>query len=195
MWNQENIIQLPQQGAKDSYLKEEILAVIIRQCLRRLNNLVQIRVHEFINQINILETIPMSRHHDVLQSNHILVVKVAKKLEFTQSPQRINPVLKGILNFLYGNLLIALFIHRRAHNPVSTATDRLDWHVFWINLKQGLPHGEIMLPFSPDSVWRINRSSHFLQIKLIVSTNHHNSENSSVHYWVVSAQNHKHTVV
>lgn len=130
MRSQENIMELYQQWAKGSYLKEEILAVIVRQCLRRLNNLVQICVHEFINQIDILETIPMNRHHNILQSNDILMVKVAKKLEFTQSSQSINPVLKGILYFFYGNLLVGVFIHRRAHDPVCTATNRLDWHVF-----------------------------------------------------------------
>jgi len=149
----------------NSYLKEEILAVIIRKCLGRLNNLMQISVHEFVNEINILKIIPMIRHHDVFQSNNILMVKMSKKFQFTQSSKRINAIFKRILYLLYCNFLICFPIDRRTNNPISSSTNRLNRHIFGVNFKQGLPHGKIMLSFNSYPVRRLNRSRHSLQIK------------------------------
>lgn len=150
----------------NSYLKEEILAVIIRKCLGRLNNLMQIGVHEFINKINILKIIPMIRHHDVFQSNNILMVKMSKKFQFTQSSKCINAILKSVLYFLNCNFLIGFPIDRRTNNPISSSTNGLNRHIFGVNLKEGLPHGKIMLSFNSYPVRRLNRSRHSLQIKL-----------------------------
>ena len=92
------------------------------------------------------------------------MVQVPKKFQFTQSSQCINTIFKGILYLLDGNLFIGLSIHGRAHNSICSSAYRLDGDVFCVNLKQGLPHGIIMLSFSSDPVWRLNRSRHSLQI-------------------------------
>jgi hypothetical protein len=42
----------------DAYLKKEILAVLVGNRLRRHDYLIQIRVHEFGDQIHILEAPP-----------------------------------------------------------------------------------------------------------------------------------------
>lgn len=146
------------------HLEEKVLAVIICESLRRLNNLMQIGIHEFINQIDILEVSPMTRHHYVFQCDHIFMLKMPKKLQFSQSSQSVNTVLKCIVYLFYCNFLIGFPVHRRAHNTICPSTNRFDGHIFCINLKQGLPHGIIMFPWGPDPIRRLHWSCHFLQI-------------------------------
>lgn len=135
--------------------------MVIRKCLRGLDNLMQICIHKFINHVDIVETPPVDGHHDIFQSNHVFMSKMSEELQFSQSSQCINAVVECIMYLLNCNLLIGFPVNRRAHNTVGPSTNRLDWHIFGVNLKQSLPHGIVMLPWRLNSIWRLNWSCHF----------------------------------
>lgn len=139
--------------------------MIVRKWLGGLNNLVQIRIHELIHQVDILEALPLNWHHHILQSNHIFMPKMLQQLQFPQRPQRINSVLKRIVDLLNRNFLVRFPVHGRANDAVRSSTDRFDRHVFGIDLEQGLPHGIVMLSLRSNPIWRLNLSRHFLHIK------------------------------
>lgn len=148
------------------YLKEEILAVVVRECLRRLNNLVQIRIHELVNQIHVFEASPMDGQHHILQRNNILVPKIPKKLQLPQGSQRIDAVLERVVYLLYRDLLVGLSVHGGANDAVCPATDGFDGHVLGVDLEQGLPHGVVVLPRRSNPIRRLNRCCHSLIIDL-----------------------------
>lgn len=148
------------------YLKEEILAVVVRECLRRLNNLAQIRIHELENQIHVLEASPMDGQHHILQRNNILVPKMPKKLQLPQGSQRIDAVLERVVYLLYRDLLVGLSVHGGANDAVCPATDGFDGHVLGVDLEQGLPHGVVVLPWRSNAIRRLNRCCHSLIIDL-----------------------------
>lgn len=108
--------------------------------LRRLNDMMKIRIHKFVNQIHVLEACPVNWHHNILQSNHILMANVSKKLQFPQCPQRIDTILKHVVDLLDCDFLIGFPIDGRANNPICPSTYGLNRHVFRVNLKQSLPH-------------------------------------------------------
>ena len=132
--------------------------------LRGLNDLMKIRIHKFVNQINVLETCPMNRHHNILQSNHIVVPNMSKKLQLPQRSKRINAILKHVGDLLDRDFLIGFPIDGRANNSICPSTNGFDRHVLGVNLKQSLPYWEIMLPSLPNPIRRLNYSSHFTPI-------------------------------
>ena len=146
----------------DAYLKKEILAVVIGQRLRRLDNLMQIRVHELGDQVDILEAPPMYRHHYILQGNDILMAQVPKELQLAQRPQRIHAVVKDVVYLLDGDLLVGLLVDRGANYPVGSSSDGLDRHVLGVDLKHRLVHRVVMLPMVLLAIQRSYHLRHFL---------------------------------
>lgn len=122
------------------YLKDEVLAMFVGQRLRGLDDLVQIGVHELVNQVHILEASAVDRQHHILQGNHILMLDVPQELELPQGPQRVDPVLEHVVDLLDRDLLVRLPIDRRAHHAVRSFPDGLDGYILGVHLKQSFPH-------------------------------------------------------
>lgn len=114
------------------------LTMVIVKRLIRTNNVVKVSVHQFINNVNIIEGILSWRSYDIPNSNYlrktvitkqrnrninkkrllkrvkkmnIFMVHVAKELNLPQSPFSVNDVVKGVSNLLYGNFLMRIAIN------------------------------------------------------------------------------------
>jgi hypothetical protein len=70
--------------------------VLVGQRLRRADDLVQVRVHELIDQINVVELVAHSGFLDVLDGNQVLVAQVPQQLDLTQRASGVGQVLEGV---------------------------------------------------------------------------------------------------
>ena len=142
------------------YLKQEVLAVIIRKGLRRFDDLMKISIHELINQVNIFETGSNRRQHNIFKRDHILVPHMPKKLELSQRPQSINTILKHVMNLFDSDSLVGLTVDRRADHTVSSSSNGFDGNILGVDFEQSLPHGVVMFPLLFDPVWWVNQHRH-----------------------------------
>lgn len=101
-------------GVDRGYLVDEVLAVVVREALRGPYDLVEVCVHELIDDIDVLEFLAAGRRQDVLYPDDVLVVEVPEELDLSQGPLRIHDVFKSLANFLDGNLFVRLCVPGRA---------------------------------------------------------------------------------
>jgi hypothetical protein len=143
-----------------AYLVDKILTVVVRQGLGRPDYLMQVRVHQFIHNVQVVEGPSPQRLHDVFDSNDVLMIEMPKQPDFSQRPARIGGILECIANFLDSNLFPSLHIPSRAHNPVSALPNRFYWLILCIDLKERSPQHELVLPRGAGTLWGIDTSGH-----------------------------------
>jgi hypothetical protein len=85
--------------------------MIVGKRLRRIDNLMQVGVHEFRDQIHILEALPVYGHHYILQTNNVLVAEVPKELQLAQHPQRLLSIAEDIVYLFDRDLLVGLLVY------------------------------------------------------------------------------------
>lgn len=103
-------------------LVQEELVMLLGQIIIGLDNLVQIRLHQFKNNINVLE-IPSRRwQHDVLDLDYVRMAQQPQKLDFPQDSRCVRDVLKDVVNFLYSDFLTGMGIDCRAHDPITSCS-------------------------------------------------------------------------
>lgn len=96
--------------------------MFLGQIIIGLDNLVQIRLHQFKNNINVLE-IPSRRwQHDVLDLDYVRMAQQPQKLDFPQDSRCVRDVLKDVVNFLYSDFLTGMGIDCRAHDPITSCS-------------------------------------------------------------------------
>lgn len=111
------------QGTKHLVQKE--LVMLLGQIIVRLNNLVQIGIHEFKDNIDILEILLARWKHDVLYLNYIRMPQHPKQFNFSQNSCSIRGVFENVFNFLYGNLFSSLRVGCRANNTIAAFPNNL----------------------------------------------------------------------
>ena len=67
-----------------THLVNEVLRVVVRERLGGANDLVQVRVHELVHQVHVLEVGTRRRRHDVLHRDDVLVAQVAQQLDLSR---------------------------------------------------------------------------------------------------------------
>ena len=87
-----NVLQRPQD------LVDEVLNVIDRKTLLGVNDTVQIRLHQFTNNIHIFEIVYITHHrwHHIHNPHNILMLEMFKKFDLTKDALGINFILKCI---------------------------------------------------------------------------------------------------
>mmetsp|Transcript_7065 Transcript_7065/g.28699 ORF Transcript_7065/g.28699 Transcript_7065/m.28699 type:complete len:582 (-) Transcript_7065:145-1890(-) len=106
-------------------LVEEELVVLVRQVVVRLDDLVEVRLHELEDDEDVLELPRVGREHDVLHLHDVGMLQHAEELHLSQDPGRIRHVLEDVGDLLDGHLLPGLVVRRRAHHPVASLADDL----------------------------------------------------------------------
>ena len=84
-------------------LVQEKLNVIIGQRLVGLNNLGEIRLHQFGNYINLIETRSILWAQNSLDTQDVFVVQESLDLQFPVRSQREDPMLEGLDNLFDGH--------------------------------------------------------------------------------------------
>jgi hypothetical protein len=82
----------------------------------------EISIHQLRNNVNIIKVVSSWGANYVLYGNNILVVHVAKQLDFSQCPLGIDMVVECIANLLDGNFLAVLRVNSRATNRKNKIT-------------------------------------------------------------------------
>ena len=77
-------------------LVQEILAVLVAEALRRSQDLVEVRVHQLVHQVDVVEVILGRGTHDVLEQHDVLVLQPAKELDLAERPSRVRRVVEGV---------------------------------------------------------------------------------------------------
>lgn len=103
--------------------------MIFGQWLVATNDLMEIRVHQLIYNVHVVEILPRGRSDDVTNCHNILMVHVPQELDFSQSSLRIDSVVEGVADLLDRNLFSRLGIHsgtvQNAIVPISNPNQLL----------------------------------------------------------------------
>jgi hypothetical protein len=70
--------------------------VFIGERLRGADDLVQVRVHELVHHVHIIEFVPAGGHHNVHDGNDVLMAQMPEQLDFPQGAPGIGQVLKRV---------------------------------------------------------------------------------------------------
>lgn len=111
------------QGTKHLVQKE--LVMLLGQIIVRLDNLVQIGIHKFKDNIDILEILLARWKHDVLYLNYVRMPQHPKQLNFSKNSRSVGGVFENVFNFLYGNLFSSLGIGCRANDTIAAFPNNL----------------------------------------------------------------------
>lgn len=92
-------------------LINEILDVINRNGLFRVDDTMQICLHQILNNVDVFKFFNRRRRWDYVDnSNDILMIKHAHKLDLSKNPFGIHWIVKCSSDFLYSYFFIGIFI-------------------------------------------------------------------------------------
>ena len=141
------------------HLVDEVLVMVVGECLRRANDLMQVGIHELVDHVHIIKRVSSGRLHDVLDSYDVFMVQVSKQPNFTEGASSVCRVLKGIPNLLYSDFLARFRVPCRTHDTISALADRFDRRVLGIDFKQAAPEHELVLPRRTRAFRRVHLNS------------------------------------
>ena len=126
-----------QQGTR---LVHKVLAVLVRERLRRADDLVQVCVHQLIHQVHVVELGQRGRAQHVVQRHDVVVAQVAQQLYLAQRASRVCCVLESVANLLDGHAFVAHRVGRAAHHAVGALAQRFDGRVAQVQLRGRCKH-------------------------------------------------------
>lgn len=86
---------------------------------------VQIRLHEFLDQIDLVKLVYTGRPEDVEDGDDVLVVKVAEDLYLAEGAEAVHRVVEG-RDALNGDLALRGVVHGRPHDAVLALADDIE---------------------------------------------------------------------
>lgn len=107
-------------------LEHEVLQVIIREVLSRVDHTVHISLHEFRDDVDVFEIGGLGRLGHVQNLDDVLVVEELEQTDLTHDTFRINQILKGLRHLFDGHFDAAFVVVCRAHHSVGAMADLLN---------------------------------------------------------------------
>ena len=104
-------------------LVQEKLVMFRGEVIIRPDHLMEIRLHELKNNIDVLELPPRRREHDVLNLDYVWVMKQPEELDLPQYACGIRDVLKHIIDLLDSNPLTGAGVHSCSNYSVAPFTN------------------------------------------------------------------------
>ena len=83
-----------------THLVHEELEVVVCKRLRRSNDLMQVGVHELVDNIDVFEVLRIGREQKVPHANDVLMLQMSQQLDFTQGAPGVCQVFEGVLDLL-----------------------------------------------------------------------------------------------
>ena len=117
-------------------LVHEVLEVLITQFLSRVDNSVHVGLHQFSDDIDVVETSRSGRLEHVNHVYDVVVAEEFQQFDFSHDTLSINEVFKGFTHFLNGNLAPTLVIISRTYHTVCAMADLLNILVLRIDVKR-----------------------------------------------------------
>lgn len=88
----------------------------------------QVRFHEFKNNIDVFELSSGRRQQDVFNFNNVRVSKNSKKFDFTKYSSGIRDMFENVVNFFYSDFFSSMGIKCWANYTIASFT----YHLFYL---------------------------------------------------------------
>ena len=103
-------------------LVNKILEVAVGELLVRADDLVQVRLHELLDHVDLVEVVALAELEDLVHARDVFVArKVAQKLDLAQRALGQDLSVKDLADPLHGDILAGLDVGARAHRAVRAA--------------------------------------------------------------------------
>mmetsp|Transcript_10629 Transcript_10629/g.13132 ORF Transcript_10629/g.13132 Transcript_10629/m.13132 type:complete len:204 (-) Transcript_10629:434-1045(-) len=124
----------------------KILDVVNTQTLFRVDNAVQVRLHQIGHDIHVIKVLHAAcqRRHHIHNPNNIFVSEVFQKFDFAQNALGINFVTKRLRYHFNRDLCIGRRVQSRNHDTVRTGANHANERILRINSKCMTPRFERM---------------------------------------------------
>ena len=106
-------------------LVEEELVVLRREVVVGLDDLVQIRLHQLEDDVDVAELPRRRRQHDVLDVDDVGVAQQAQQLDLAQDARRVRDVVEHVVDLLDRDPLARRVVDGRADDAVAALADDL----------------------------------------------------------------------
>ena len=84
--------------------------MVVRQWLRRRDDLMQVRVHQLVHDVNVVEAVDRGGAQDVLDADDVLVVEVAQNLDLAKRALRVSQMVERLVDLLDRNFLAGFVV-------------------------------------------------------------------------------------
>lgn len=115
-------------------LVDEELAVVITKG-RRLEHVLKVGVHDFGNDVNIMEEAFMGRDDKVFDGEDVLMLHMSKKHDFTKGATSSKGSLESVWDFLDSHFLVCVDVVESVDLSISSCADGCDWGVLFVNFE------------------------------------------------------------
>jgi len=100
-------------------LPQKVLDVVLAQRLRAPDDLVEVRVHQLVDHVDVGESLSLGRFGHVAHPDDVLVPQVAQQLDLAQGARGVDDVVKRVRDLFYGDLFSGRRVLGAADNAVS----------------------------------------------------------------------------
>ena len=108
--------------ATEKLIKEKLI-MLRSQIIISLNNLMEIRLHELENNVNVSKLSPRRRQQDVFDLNDVRMAQEPEELDLTENASCIRDVLEDVVDLLDGDFLSRVRVVGRADDSVASFAD------------------------------------------------------------------------
>mmetsp|Transcript_68291 Transcript_68291/g.213604 ORF Transcript_68291/g.213604 Transcript_68291/m.213604 type:complete len:378 (+) Transcript_68291:256-1389(+) len=132
-----------EEAAED--LVGEVLMVLVVQHLLGVDDLVEVRLHEVRDDVDVVKIGVVWRVH-VQDANDVVVLEVPQELDLAQDPLAVHEVAEGVRNLLHRQFLTLLRVRERADRAIGAGANLLDELQVGRDLELHLPIDQQLLP-------------------------------------------------
>lgn len=104
-------------------LIEEKLVMLRGQVIIGLDNLMEIRLHELENDVDVSELSPRRRQQDVFDLDDVRVAEEPEELDLAEDAGGVGDVLEDVVDLLDGDFLSRVCVVGRAYDSVAPFAD------------------------------------------------------------------------
>mmetsp|Transcript_39627 Transcript_39627/g.69597 ORF Transcript_39627/g.69597 Transcript_39627/m.69597 type:complete len:264 (+) Transcript_39627:926-1717(+) len=130
-----NVLERPQ------HLIDKVLNMIKTQTLLGINDSVQIRLHQFTDNVNILEIVHIPHHgwHHIVNAHNVLMFQMLQQLDLTKDTLGVDLILKSLGHHLNGHAGVQLSVCRGNDNAVRTRSNHTSKRILGVDRKSMIP--------------------------------------------------------
>ena len=108
--------------ATEKLIKEKLI-MLRSQIIISLNNLMEIRLHELENDVNVFELSFRRRKHDALDLDYVRMPQEPEKLDLAEDTESVGDVFEDVVDLLDGDFLSRVRVDGCAHDSVASFPD------------------------------------------------------------------------
>mmetsp|Transcript_12372 Transcript_12372/g.22331 ORF Transcript_12372/g.22331 Transcript_12372/m.22331 type:complete len:229 (-) Transcript_12372:314-1000(-) len=133
-----NVFQRPQ------HLVDKVLNMVQAQTLFGINDSVQIRLHQFTDNVDILKIVHIPHHgrHHIINAHNIFVLEMLEQLDLAKDALGIDLILKRLGHHLDGHAVVQMSVLCRNDDPVRSRSNHAGEGILGVDRKRVIPRLE-----------------------------------------------------